>query len=312
MATVLKNVLRFTGLVIGVPSVQAHGCNYNGRAVPPKNVWLNGGGFTVAVDDTNVTITRTASGSAAVDVAVELWHSYEDAEPLPSGIPASVMPFIMQGVGGGGGGGGAGVQIAAGTQTAATGTVGFTNSNGISFGMAGSAQVTAAFDAVKSFVASTNTASGPAIVLQNGNGVTFGIIGNTITASVQTVGGTATGVGISAGTEVATTGAVVFSNSNGFSFGMNASTVTLSGDYVRGSQRVVGFTATGGETDFSVTMAALPATNYDVFPALAGVSRMPILDCPKNSNDRALTAFRVIPSGSLVAGDQLAFLVYRT
>jgi hypothetical protein len=121
-----------------------------------------------------------------------------------------------------------GVAISAGTQSDGTGTVVFSNSNGVSFGMSASSVVTASVDAIKALSAGTVSGSGATVVLSNANGISFGMVGNTITASVQTAGGTATGVGISAGTEVAVTGAVVFSNSNGVSFGLSNQTLTAS------------------------------------------------------------------------------------
>lgn len=344
MPSILKNVLRFTGLVIGVPSAQAHLINLNGRAVEPHEINVGGGGYIVAIDDTNLTITRTAAGAADVDVECIRWHSYDDAEPLPNGIATSLLPFVMQGLGVGGGGGG--VEFAAGTQTAATGTVVATNSNGISFGLSGSSQLTASMDAFRSVIALGSTATGPTVSFLNANGVTFGMNGNTITASVQTVGGTATGVGISAGTEVATTGAVIFSNSNQISFGLNAQTLTAtfaaiktisaSGGSVTNDQisfansnsvtfgiagstmtasfyqptvnKVVGFTATGGETQLTVTFAAVANTSYAVVPTNAGVSQIVMWDCPKAS--RSTTALIAIPSGALASADVLEFLLF--
>jgi hypothetical protein len=123
------------------------------------------------------------------------------------------------------------VAISAGTQVATTGTVKFANSNGVTFGMSGSSQITASYSqstAPGGIAAGTQTATSGTVLFSNGNGITFGLNGSVMTGSVQTAGGTATGVGISAGTQVASTGAVVFSNSNGVSFGMSASTVTAS------------------------------------------------------------------------------------
>jgi len=116
------------------------------------------------------------------------------------------------------------IQIAAGTQIASSGTVSFVNSNGITFGMSGSSQVTATADYVRSISAGTTNATGNQIVFSNGNGVTFGANGATITASVSPTGGAAI-QGISAGTQLATSGTVVFSNSNGVTFGMSGSSV---------------------------------------------------------------------------------------
>lgn len=344
--TVLKNVLRFSGLAVGASSAIAHGCNYNGRALAPDNVWLNQAGFSVSVDRTNVSITRGPAAPSDVDAGVELWHSYEDAEPQ-GGIATSLLPFIMQGFGGTGPAGGA-VAIAASTQTAATGTVVFAASNGLSFGMSGSSQITASMDAIRSVVGPGSTALGPTISFQNGNNVTFGINGNTITASVQTAGGTATGVGISAGTQLATTGAVVFADSNGISYGLNAQTFTASfqaiktvvaaGGTITGGQvsfansnsisfgiagstitasfqqpsvtKIVNFTATGGESDFNVTFAAVANTAYFVASQAAGVASIVAADLPVAN--RSLTAFRVIPTATLSAGDVYQFMLFNT
>jgi hypothetical protein len=171
---------------------------------------------------------------------------------------------------------------------------------------------TAGLNAIKTVIAHGGvTATGPSISFQDGNGVTFGVVGNTITASVQTVGGTATGVAISAGTELATTGAVVFSNSNNITFGMHLSTVTASA-YQAPILKPVGYTAAGGETDFSVTFPSVGSTDYSVYPALNGVSMIVGLDLPAGGANRANTAFRVVPTAGLQAGDQLAFLLVKT
>ena len=242
-----------------------------------------------------------------------------------------------------------GVAISAGSQSVGTGTVVFADSNGVTFGMSGSTQVTASVAAIKSISALGSAASGPTIVFVNTNNVTFGISGNTITASVQTAGGTATGVAISAGSQVATTGAVVFSNSNGVSFGLNAQTLTasvaptialsagtvaqsmgtivfsnsnsvsfgMSGSTVTASayqppiQRVVGFTATGGETQFTVTFTpAVVATNYSVWGQNNGVSQIQGLDIPAGSASRSVSAFAVVPTNALASGDQFAFFMF--
>lgn len=242
-----------------------------------------------------------------------------------------------------------GVAISAGTQSVGTGTVAFANSNGVSFGMSDFSQVTASMDAFRSIIGQGSTATGPTFSFANTNGVTFGISGGTLTASVQTVGGTATGVAISAGTEVATTGAVVFANSNGISFGLNAQTLTATyqaiktisapgGSVTNGQlslansnnvsfginagtltasvfqpavQRVVGFTATGGETQATVTFApAAASSNYAVFGQLAGVSLIYGLDIPAAS--QGVSSFAVIPTGSMASGDAIKFFLFQS
>ncbi len=74
MANQLKNIVRFVGLVLGVPVSLPHNLNVNGVAQTPDKVEPNIGGFTVTADATNVTVTRVNS-ETAVDVYVEFWHS---------------------------------------------------------------------------------------------------------------------------------------------------------------------------------------------------------------------------------------------
>ncbi len=192
--------------------------------------------------------------------------------------------------------------------------------------------------------------TGPGVIFSNGNGVTFGLTGNTITASAQTAGGTATGVAISAGTEVATTGAVIFSNSNGITFGLNAQTLTasvapaiglsagsqsvasgtivfsnsngvsfgMSGSsritasaYQPAVQRTVGFTATGGETQVTVTFTpAAGSTNYNVIAQLAGVSNLYLMDVPRAS--RSVSQFVMIPGNTMAAADAIEFGMFQS
>jgi hypothetical protein len=119
----------------------------------------------------------------------------------------------------------------AGTQTATSGTAIWSNSNGISFGMAGSATITASYTvpstagliSAVNFSAGTTSGNVGSIVFSNSNGVTFGLNGSTITASAAGGGGN---VNFSAGTTSSGLNSVVFSNLNGVSFGLNGSTIT--------------------------------------------------------------------------------------
>lgn len=117
--------------------------------------------------------------------------------------------------------------IAAGTQTAfTTGTVIFSNSNGISFGMSNSSVVTASYTVPSvppetpfGLSAGTQSVSTGTLVFSNSNNVSFGMSGSSrITASASE-----TPFGISAGTQSVSTGTMVFSDSNGISFGMSGS-----------------------------------------------------------------------------------------
>lgn len=77
--------------------------------------------------------------------------------------------------------------IAAGSQTASTGTVVFSNSNGVTFGMSGSTRVTASVDAVRSISAGTSNATGSQVVFSNSNGISFGANGATMTAQMPSL-----------------------------------------------------------------------------------------------------------------------------
>lgn len=96
--TILRNILSFSGLAVGVPSSQPHLLNINGVAKVPRIIAANASGFTVTADSTNVTVTRGSSAAADVLIYSELWHSMTDVEP-PGGIPSIDFPFVIAGSG---------------------------------------------------------------------------------------------------------------------------------------------------------------------------------------------------------------------
>jgi hypothetical protein len=101
--TVLKNIVRFTGLIVGAPVALPHKLNIdNGTPVTPRLVVPNVNGVTIAADAVNITATRQASGPASVDVYVEFWHTIESV--TPPGNLAGLVPFIVEPGGGGSGG----------------------------------------------------------------------------------------------------------------------------------------------------------------------------------------------------------------
>ncbi len=127
--------------------------------------------------------------------------------------------------------------VAASTQTALSGTVFFSNSNNLTFGMSNSSVVTASYSqsnqqisayAVSNTITTRATSSG----ILNAANLSFQGVGN---ASVGISNGSVVvsapiGISLSAGTSTANLAAVTFSNSNGVSFGLNGSTVTASHD----------------------------------------------------------------------------------
>jgi len=118
--------------------------------------------------------------------------------------------------------------VAAGTQTGSTGTVVFSNSNGVSFGMAGNVVTASVVPPAQSLSVSAGTSSAAVgqVVLSNSNNLSFGLNGSTITGSASFPAQTAQTQNVvvpAAGTQTATSGTVVFANSNGISFGMSGS-----------------------------------------------------------------------------------------
>ncbi len=147
----------------------------------PATTGFAGTGFTSA----------TTTGTAIVGTL--------DTNGLNLGVPAYLTSA----------GAGGGAALSAGTQSANTGTITFANSNGISFGMSGSNQITASYT------------TSPVSNITAGNNISLSSAGSTLTINAQAVA-------LGAGTETATSGTVIFSNSNGISFGLNAGTLTAS------------------------------------------------------------------------------------
>jgi mucin-19 len=126
--------------------------------------------------------------------------------------------FTWQELGGGGAVGG--VAISGGTNLRTSGTVNFSNSNGVTFGLATNGVMTASVApaGALSVSAGTNSRSTGSILFDDANGVSFGMnTAGVLTASVE-----AGQLALSAGTNSRNTGTILFNNSNGVSFGMNA------------------------------------------------------------------------------------------
>ncbi len=157
-----------------------------------------------------------------------------------------------------------GVAIGAGTSTQLTGTVVFSNSNNLTFGLsAGTLTASAAAGAALS--AGTQSANSGTVVFSNSNGVTFGLSNSSLlTASVSR------GPVVSAGTQLASTGTVVFSNSNGISFGLSNSSV-LTGSHNAVSELAIGDAATGTQVNQGIARLQFNTGNNMVFgKAVAG------------------------------------------
>lgn len=158
----------------------------------------------------------------------------------------------------------------------------------------------------------TYTQNSGTIQFSNANGVTFGLTNGVMTASITPAGGAQTAIsGLSAGTTQMTSGTAVFSNSNGISFGINGNTVTasynstqfqLTGNYLTTAM------ASNAGSNFMGLNSALTANgvsmtanssglslNFPAFLTTAGLSQ--------NSSLYAATGFTTTSiAGAVVAG----------
>jgi hypothetical protein len=120
-----------------------------------------------------------------------------------------------------------GLAISVGASSASSGTVVFSNDNGVTFGLVGSvltASVSAsAASALINVSAGTTSQNLSNFVLSNDNGVSFGLSGSTVTASASFEPAPLV---ISAGTQTASVTAITFSNSSNVSFGLSNGVIT--------------------------------------------------------------------------------------
>lgn len=123
----------------------------------------------------------------------------------------------------GGTGGGGGIALAAGTQTATTNTVAFANSNGLTFGMSGSSQVTASHNGLTTAALSDHSHGNPSLALTNISGTTASNSAGLTLSLSAAAPGAGGGIAAAAGTQTQTSGTLVFANSNGLTFGMSGS-----------------------------------------------------------------------------------------
>jgi len=159
----------------------------------------------------------------------------------------------------------------AGTQTATSGTIAFANSNGISFGMSNSSQITASYTvpSTAGLISNINVSAGTtsnnlsAVVYSNSNNVSFGLNGSTVTASASyPAGASATGNfgALGAGTQTATSGTVTFANSNGISFGMSGSN-QITASYTVPTQTVQSYNIMAAGTQTANTTGSVAFVN---------------------------------------------------
>jgi hypothetical protein len=128
-----------------------------------------------------------------------------------------------------GGGGGGGIAAAAGTETATAGTVVFAHSNGITWGMSGSSQITASHNGLTTAALSDHSHGNPTLALTNLTGTTASASnGLTISLSAAAPGAGGGFAAQGSGTYTQNTGTIQFANSNGITFGLSTNQMTAS------------------------------------------------------------------------------------
>ncbi len=238
-------------------------------------------GLNSAITQNGVSMTANSSGlslnfPAFLTTAAQSGHSHGNptlALTNLSGTTASASNGLTLSLSAANPGGGGGAALSAGTQSVSTGTVAFANSNGISFGMSGSNQITASHNGLTTARASNdgiglNTAGTNVTWTVNSGGISLnagGYAGTATTFNGTNISGSMTfnsaglrldlsgqgggvinqtGPNIAAGTQTATSGTVVFSNSNNITFGMsNNSVVTASFNPINIGMSNIGNTA---------------------------------------------------------------------
>ena len=185
--------------------------------------------FVKVVDITGNTLTVTFN-SVVLDTSAYGPASGADIHFDHQAVDSAVVPPAP----------GVGINIAAGTNTASSGTVNFVNSNGVTFGLntnnAMTLSVVAGAAGIGAAAAGTQTMTSGTLAFANSNNVSFTMNGSSqIVASASFAGGAAT----------------VFSNSNNVTFGLNGSTVTASATWPAQSNQPVAVSGSNGSFAFS-------------------------------------------------------------
>jgi hypothetical protein len=181
----------------------------------------DGIGLNTALTANGVSMTANSSGlslnfPAFLTTAAQSNHSHGNptlALTNISGTTASNSAGLTLSLSAGVGGGG-GAAFSAGTQSVSTGTVNFANSNGITFGMSGSNQITASHNGLTTAAQSNHSHGNPTLALTNLSGTTASnSAGLTLSLSAAAAGGGG-GVAVANSQTTFTSGTANFVGSN--------------------------------------------------------------------------------------------------
>ena len=99
MPDTLISVVQFVNVpALGVV-VKPHGVNIRGQGEIPDLILGNNGEFSIAGDDTNVTVTNNSGAPASIDVLCQMWHSIPRAFGVEGQKSLPVRPYILSGDG---------------------------------------------------------------------------------------------------------------------------------------------------------------------------------------------------------------------
>jgi hypothetical protein len=147
--------------------------------------------------------------------------------------------------------GGGGVGLSAGTQSVSTGTVAFANSNGLTFGMSGSNQVTASYNSTQFAGTGTTTAGTNASIsiTLNSAGINLAISGAAAgTGGASSVGLFATSNTTQSSSGTAALSSMIFAGAGAVSVGASNGSVVISAPGTVALTQFSGGFSTGGNT----------------------------------------------------------------
>ena len=237
------------GLSLGVPAyltAAAGGAgNFNLSGATSGNTTASGS--TINLSGINITLSGTNGSQIAISAPAT--SSLSAGNNFSISTNGSTIGFSARAV-----------ALGAGSQTATSGTVNLANSNGITFGMSGSSQITASYTvplttgfAGTGFTSTTVTGTAVQGTLST-NGLSLAV------PAYLTAAAGGGGIAAAAGTQTATSGTVNFADSNGITFGMSGSSqitashngITTQTVQTQASGNIAGAGFTSTTTAFSV------------------------------------------------------------
>lgn len=227
-------------------------------------VMSNGGGVEFGMSASTITalhsgnVSATGNTLATNSVSMTIGSAIVFAASGGASIGVSNGSVVISGATGGGGGGG-GVALSAGTNSTGTGTVVFSNANGVTFGMNTNAAITAS--TALPINADGDLSTVTELIFTNSNGVSFGLTGGSVSLSHNGLT-SQSAQAVSAGNGSVAFQTVSFSNANGISFSTAAgpALVASHNGITSQSNQTGNISATGNTIATNSTSATYAAT----------------------------------------------------